>query len=980
MPASSAVPIAPFPPALPDAVLLRPDDERRALDAHALVSITDARGDIVYANAQFCTTSGYEPQELIGRNHRIVRSGRHPPELYTGLWRTILRGEVWQGELCNRRKDGSLYWVATTILPMSGDGGERHYLSVRTDITQAKLVQFALRRKVRQQRVLAALSRRLMGCDHAALQALAPRILRVGSRLLGAGAARWLGPAGPGAAEPVVAVWPEQGTVPGGPDAGSPALPGLLELPIAAAAAAPAGRLQWWPAPGHEPWSNADLGFAHTLAGIVAGAWSRAEAECARRAADQALTGMLEAYTGVVVIVGAGGVYEFANEAFARLYGRRVDQVVGRGLDEVLGRDEAAATRLRQQAVLAGGRPMVFEATLPSSPAAARHFTIVHFATGGSDGLPLRFFQIGIDISERKRMEQSLEHLMTRAQAQSRLQVLIAAIATELGAVSAATLDVMIQALLRDIGEYFAVDRADLFLLDADGRSISNTHEWCAAGVPSKRESLQAMPVDSAPWFRLQLLERALPVRIDDVDALPAAATAEQQRLRGLGVKAALAVPMGADGQVLGFIGFEAVHRPREWPEGAERALGLLAQIVANAVHRVRTERQLRALKEQAEAASAAKSDFLASMSHELRTPMNAVLGFGQLLELALAGRPAEQGFVQEILKGGRHLLALIDDILDLARVESGRVDLSNEPIVLDEVVAECLRLMQPLADRRRIRLHAQTAGLRVQADRVRLKQVLVNLVSNAIKYNVEAGAVDIAAAAADGGRVRIEVRDTGPGIAPERQHELFQPFSRLGAEAGPVEGTGIGLMLVRRLVELMDGTVGVHSEPGRGSRFWFLLPQVGRGGDDDGGRREPRPAAPPALPDAAPGVRRMLYIDDNPQNLRLMQSILERWPCVHLLTASHPPLALELAEAHRPDLVLLDIQMAPLDGYEVLRRLRSHPELARVPVVAVTAGALPRDLARACAAGFDDCVTKPFDVQALLGVLARHLRTPSAP
>lgn len=374
--------------------------------------------------------------------------------------------------------------------------------------------------------------------------------------------------------------------------------------------------------------------------------------------------------------------------------------------------------------------------------------------------------------------------------------------------------------------------------------------------------------------------------------------------------------------------------------------------------------------RQEAERANRAKSEFLTSMSHELRTPMNAILGFGQLLELDLQSQPEARDHVQEILRGGRHLLALIDEVLDLARVESGRVDLAPEAVALDALCDECLRLVGPLAQRRGITVYAAPMAVAVWADRLRLRQVLVNLLSNAIKYNVDGGRVQIGKESCAEGRVRIAVHDSGPGIAEERQHELFQPFSRLGAERGSVEGTGVGLVVVRRLVELMSGQVGVASRPGAGSTFWVELPM-----------HEGAPPGAPALAVAGPPAdlsgaagQRVLYVDDNASNLRLVTQIMARWPGVELLTAQDPQRGIELAQAQRPDLVLLDIQMAPHDGYAVLRRLKGEAALRDVPVVAVTANAMPRDVEQALAAGFEECLTKPLDVPRFVAMIERRL------
>ena len=422
----------------------------------------------------------------------------------------------------------------------------------------------------------------------------------------------------------------------------------------------------------------------------------------------------------------------------------------------------------------------------------------------------------------------------------------------------------------------------------------------------------------------------------------------------------------GDDGRVLRvFAVVEDLTARREAERALERHRDELEQLVEARTH------ELVAARDAAQQASRAKTEFLSSMSHELRTPLNAILGFAQLLELDRALTLRSRGYVTEVLRAGRHLLRLINEVLDLAHVESGRLALSPEPLVLADLVREALTLTEPLARQREVALRADVPGdLVVRADRLRLKQVLLNLVSNAVKYNRQRGTATIAARPLDEFRLRIEVHDTGAGIAPERLPQLFQPFSRLGAEFGPIEGTGIGLSLSKRLVELMAGRIGVDSEAGRGSTFWVELPR-----DRLAEPPTPRPVADAAAPAPVPAQEvSVLYVEDNPANLALVEQILARHAGVRVIGAPSARLGLELARAHRPALVLLDIHLPEMDGYEALARLRADPATASIPVVALTAQAMPADARRAIEAGFDEYLTKPIDVSVFDAVVGRLL------
>lgn len=378
--------------------------------------------------------------------------------------------------------------------------------------------------------------------------------------------------------------------------------------------------------------------------------------------------------------------------------------------------------------------------------------------------------------------------------------------------------------------------------------------------------------------------------------------------------------------------------------------------------------RQLMQARDASEQASRAKSEFLSRMSHELRTPMNAILGFSQLIEMDHGISVRTKEYVQEILHAGKHLLHLINDVLDLEQVESGRVTLNTEAVDVAELSRELLALMQPLADRQHVRLNiGDMQGVTVMADAMRLKQIVLNLLSNAVKYNRVGGEVWLDALAQDEHTVRISVRDQGAGIPENLMGQLFQPFNRLGAEAGPIEGSGIGLSLCRRLAELMCGSVGVSSREGEGSVFWVDLPRAmlaPQSRDEAGKVPVPAPVGPTQASDRpSPRLAKLLYVEDNPANLQLVTQIVSRHQGVSLIEAPSGQMGLDLAKAHRPDLILLDIHLPDMDGYAVLGRLRSDPVTRAIPVIAVTANVMPLDVQRIRDAGFDDYVPKPIRV-----------------
>lgn len=627
------------------------EQERRVLDEHAIVSIADARGTITYANDLFCDISGHAREELQGQNHRIVNSGTHPPEFFRDMWRTIAAGHPWHGLVCNKAKDGSQYWVRSTVAPIrDGEGRIDRYLSIRTDVTELVKAQEALRRSEQEFR---AIFDQMQG-----------------------------------------------------------------------------------------------LFFRSDRQGNVALA------------------------------------------------------------------SPAALTMLRCDPITLVGRP--FSALFAN---AAQH--------------------------ER-----------------------------------------LLDALRRQGREVYG------FVIEA--RRADGTLAWLS--------------------LNCRLLS-------------------------------------GAD--------------------GSEQGIEGVAHDVTQ-IHEM--EQAVRAAKEEAERARDAaevanrhKSTFLANMSHELRTPLNSIIGFSELMMTENLEADVRES-VEYINKAGHRLLALIDEVLDLAKIEAGRIDLAIEAITVDDLLAEAVNATSSLARNKGIEVGVEkpAAGLGIAADRNRLYQVLLNLVSNAIKYNRPHGKVAIAAVAS-GDRVRISVSDTGIGMSPRDLERLFTPYTRLGPKN--VEGTGIGLTITKSLVEAMGGEIGVSSEPGAGSIFWIELPGAAV--------LAPPAMQTPALQDAAQAAAAgtLLYIDDNPANLAVIAAAVRKMAGVRLLTADDPYEGLALALRETPDLVLLDINLPGIDGYEVLGQLRKDPRLRHVPIVALSAYAMPAEIAKGKAAGFDDYLTKPVNMPALREALRRHLQ-----
>ena len=481
------------------------------------------------------------------------------------------------------------------------------------------------------------------------------------------------------------------------------------------------------------------------------------------------------------------------------------------------------------------------------------------------------------------------------------------------------------------------------------------------------------------------------PVTFEDIDA--ETRFQSSPGMREAGVLSGATAPIRDEYMLFGLLAARCLRRRRFTADDAH-FLQSVANVLAAAIERRRAEETVRAAQLGAVQANNAKIDFLSRMSHELRTPLNAILGFSQLLGIERLN-DGQRESVEQITRAGRHLLELVNEVLDISRIDSGNIALVPEPLSVAELWSEATDLIRPLADKRGVTVTIEpAAGHHVLADRQRLRQVLLNLLSNAVKYNRAAGRVTLhAGIAPDDRHLRLSVTDTGRGITPEHLPLLFTPFERLGAENTDVEGSGIGLALARRLVEAMGGTVGVESTVGTGSTFWIDLPVAAAPLDTD--------TAPSLLdeliharlfeddePDAAPAPGSLALTPPSPakheaarqqlvlhiEDQRLIEMLLSQRPSLRLLTASRGGEGLQLAQKYRPDLILLDVHLPDTSGEDVLQDLRAGQDTRDVPVVIVSADAASIKHHQLHAIGANNYLLKPFNVRQFLEILDEYL------
>lgn len=740
--------------------------EREALNQHAIVSATDAAGNIVYVNDKFCEISGYSRSELLGINHRVLKSGQHSPGFFRHLWQTLACGEVWQGEVCNRRKDGSLYYVESTIAPFLDETGKPYrYVSIRTDVTRLKMAEAVADANTERLDFLVSTGPMVIyTCAVQPPHSLAFVSSNVQS-LLGFSAAQFTEDAGP----LVSRIHPDDRMR---VSAGMRELLDRGEYSQECRFRGADGAYRWLS--DHRKLVRDATGKPLEILGYCLGIDGRKSAEERAEAYKERLRrGQIYANIGTWEWNIATGEL-FWTERVAPLFGgeaRELETSYENFLAAVHPDDRQAVVDA-VDACIEVDQPYDIEHRVVWPDGRVRWVLERGAVQRDAGGSARRMVGVVIDIDARKCTELALadrERQLHEAQALAHL--------------GSWNLD------LRSGETLWSAEVYRIFGHPPDSFTPSLA-TFYAAVIPEDRELVRAA-----------------------------------ERRAGLEGK------------------FEVAHRIRQ-PDGRIRHVCELADAefdtcgniirlygtIQDITAQVETQQELMAARDEADRANCAKSEFLSRMSHELRTPLNAVIGFSQLLASDQRLAACHLDSVEEVLKAGNHLLSLINDLLDLAGIEAGRVGLAPEAVEVAGIGAECAALVAPMAAKRRlcVNLTADEA-LVVHADRKRLKQVLFNLLSNAIKYNRDGGSVEISARAADADCIRIEIRDEGPGIPAERMEELFEPFNRLDRGQDEVEGTGIGLTITRHLVDLMGGAIGVNSSPGSGSTFWIELPRETR-------------------------------------------------------------------------------------------------------------------------------------------------------
>lgn len=682
----------------------------------------------------------------------------------------------------------------------------------------------------------------------------------------------------------------------------------------------------------------------------------------------------------IISMTDTHGKITFVNEHFEKISGYREDELIGKNHKILKSGKHTTSFYDAMWSTISRGE--IWHGQVCNKKKNGTEYwvdaTIVPFMD--ENGVPYKYASVRTDITEVKQSEVEAKESEKRLLAQQQTLDTLSTVTDYILLEETAFFSIVTQRA----SETLNIDRVSIWMLDKSHQELMcrklyerNKDKW-ESGLVLTRE-------EYPKYF--SALENNTVISAYDAHTHPATSEFSKHYLTPLGIGAILDIPIRRQGYLVGVVCCEHTGSKRKWrsdEQGFVFGLSDLISLNIESSERKNVELELVEAKKEADNASSAKSEFLSSMSHELRTPMNAISGFAQLLlyNSDKTLNDMQKGNVKEIIKASNHPLELINEILNLAKIEAGNVDLTIETVSYSEVIQECLSLMETLINDRHIKISFSFNGNNISVreisdtkvfmhvDRMRIKQILLNLLSNAVKYNVEEGSISVRCDVLNS-IVRISVVDTGKGISTDGKKELFKSFSRLGEENGSIEGSGIGLVITKKLVELMGGNIGVESELDVGSTFWIEFPLVNSSNENSVNKKETDTdsASEGDIEDT------VLYIEDNPANLRLVEQILSSRTKVKMISAHEPNLGLELAFSKLPDLILLDLNLPGMSGFEVLKKLKENDKTKNIPVIAVSANAMMIDIEKGMEAGFDDYITKPIDVKTFIVSMTKILK-----
>lgn len=862
----------------------------QAIDDHAIVSMTDAAGTIIRVNDMFCQISGYPSCELLGNNHRFVKSDQHAPEFYAQMWQVISSGRTWHGVICNRRKNGKHYWVQATIVPFLDDIGVPYkYLSIGTDVSQFKAFEQELR--ILQKAVESSPSSILIADarqNDLPLTYVNPAFVSMsgyrpeevlGRNYLFLHAHDWNQPELLELRKSIVEKRPGKALLRNYRKDDSAFLNEIRVAPV----------------------QNEQGQVTHLVA--ITDDVTEREQIFNRLAASEDRLRRSQSYANIGTWdwnIQTGELYW--SERIAPLFGMRsIEKATYKDFLKVVHPEDRKKVHAAVFACLKLGQKYDIEHRCVWPDGSVHWMLERGDVVRDRDGVPLQMLGIVQDITRRKNAELALRKNESHLNAAQRIAH-FGQWATDYRNSTITWSDEVYRIFGQDPKKFIPSSKNFYQLVHPDDVQAIRNSEQAALDTHIHDVVYRVMRPDGRMCWVRELAEMVL----DEY---------------------------GSPASLLGTVQDITVIKQAEF--------------------------DLIQARDEAERASRAKSEFLSNMSHELRTPMNAILGFSQLLDSDPTLEKEQRESVGEILKAGRHLLDLINEVLDLSRVEAGRIELSLEPLSFQDIKEECLALIEVLALDQGIAIECSLADNFVfWADRTRFKQVLINLFSNAIKYNRKGGRISIRSAPGSRSSLgRILISDTGSGIPPNRLPELFQPFNRLDATGSGIEGTGVGLALSKRLLEVMGGDIGVESLPARGSTFWLELPLFNR------------------IPFQTQRPQNVLYIGDNLASIRLISHMLSQRPHLSLHTAISPSSAADMAQIQQPDLLLLDLGRPEANSLNALAELRAHEVLQQIAVIAIAADASTSEIAHGLAAGFSGYLTKPISIECLFAAIDSALK-----